>query len=491
MAIAAETFFLTPGQEGTLQQRIQQMVAEGVLSGRFRAGERMPSSRSLARHLGVARITVTLAYTDLVADDYLTARGRSGYFISQDAPRQPQFLPLPGAARDSVDWARVTAGPGREIPPLVSKPANWRSYDYPFIYGQADPALFDHQNWRLCAIRALGKRDLDALTSDFFERDDPMLIEQIARNILPRRGIAAGPDEILLTLGAQNALWLAAQVLLGPGRHAVAETPCYPGLRAILARNGCITTHVEVDAEGLPPDALPEGANVVFTTASHQCPTNSTMPVARRERLLALAAERDLIVVEDDYEFELSFQKATSPSLRSLDREGRVIHVGSLSKSLFPGLRLGFLVGAPGFIRAARALRATVLRHPPGHSQRTAAYFLSLGHYDSLVRRMRQTFERRRAVMDAAIRESGLDVAGHGGLGGSSLWMRAPEGIDSADLARRLTPRGVLIEPGAPFFAPGSGASRHYRLAFSSIPAERIPEGIARIAAAIAETGPS
>lgn len=488
MSIPAESFFLDPKAGGTLQQKIRQMVAEGVLSGRFRAGDRMPSSRGLAAHLGISRITVTLAYTELVASDYLTSRGRSGYFVSDTAPRQPEMAVSAASHTSAVDYAALT---GRRFSqaPRVEKPADWRAYPYPFIYGQADATLFDHQNWRQCALQALGRRDFEALTADYYDRDDPMLIEYIQRNILPRRGIAAAPGEVLLTLGAQNALWLAAQVLLGPGRRAVVENPCYPGFRAVLAQTGCAVTAVDVDGDGLPPEALPDRLDVVFTTASHHCPTNTTMPLPRRMAMLEAASARDFVIVEDDYEFEMSFLKSASPSLKSLDREGRVIYAGSFSKSLFPGLRLGYLVAPEGFIREARALRGTVLRHPPGHIQRTAAYFLSLGHYDALMNRMKQAYRRRRVIMEEAIREHGLTIAGVGGFGGSSIWMRAP-GVETGALALRLRDRGVLIEPGRAFFAPEAGPEDHYRLAYSSIPNARIAEGIGRIAAAIAETGP-
>lgn len=485
MAIPVESFFLPQGGSGTLQQRIRQMVSEGILSGRFRAGDRMPSSRGLSEHLGVSRITVTLAYTELVSSDYLTARGRSGYFVSEGVPVQPAFRPVP-RAEGTVDWDAVT---GRRFSGMerVERPEDWRGFPYPFIYGQADPALFDHQNWRLCALQALGRREFETLTADRYESDDPMLIEYILRNILPRRGIDARPNEVLVTMGAQNALWLAAQVLLRPGGHAVVENPGYPGFRAMCAQAGARVTPVEVDEGGLPVEALPEGVDVVFTTASHQSPTNATMPVARREALLRAAEERGFIVVEDDYEFEMSFLTPVSPSIKSLDSGGRVVHAGSFSKSIFPGLRLGWLVGPAAFIREARALRAQVLRHPPGHVQRTAAYFLSLGHYDALVNRMKGAFRKRRQVMEEAIAEQGLKVAGQGGFGGSSFWMEAPEAVDTEALALRLRGRGVLIEPGRVFFHPGTERRNFYRLAYSSIPQGKIAEGIALVARAMRE----
>ncbi len=484
MAISADTFFLDPDARGTLQAQIQQMIAEGILSGRFHAGEKLPSSRRLAAHLGISRITVTLAYTELVANDYLASRGRSGYYISDTAPVPPAFAPRP-PTRDRVDWSRALAHrySGGDT---VIKPGNWRDFRYPFIYGQTDPGLFDHANWRLCALRALGHKDFAALTADQFDRDDPLLIEFIARHSLPRRGITAAPGEILITLGAQNALWLAAQLLLDRSRRAVIEDPCYPALRDILVQTGCALDPLRVDAAGLPPQALPQGTDVIFTTPSHQCPTTATMPLDRRRALLDRAREIDALIVEDDYEFEMAFLAAPSPALKSLDRDGRVIYVGSFSKSLFPGLRLGYLVGSETFIREARALRTSMMRHPPGHMQRTAAYFLSLGHYDSQIRRMSTALHARRTAMEQAIARHGLTIAGQSASGGSSLWMRAPDHADTTRLAATLQDHSVLIEPGAPYFAAPHRAANFYRLGYSSIPADQIDTGIARIAQAIA-----
>lgn len=487
MAIPVETFFLDPHAQATLQARIQQMIAQGILSGRFRPGEKLPSSRKLATHLGVSRITVTLAYTELVASDYLTAQGRSGYFVSENAP-EPMPKPSAPPAQDRVDWARAigqrfTGGVAPE------KPQDWARYRYPFIYGQADPTLFDHANWRLCALQALGQKDFAALTTDYYDQDDPQLVEFIARHTLPRRGIVADTSQILVTLGAQNALWLAAQVLLTQRRTAAVEDPCYPALRDILTQSRCHLRPISVDAHGLPPDALGDAVDVIFTTPSHQCPSSATMPLARRHALLERARQLDALIVEDDYEFEMSFLQSPSPALKSLDQDGRVIYVGSFSKSLFPGLRLGYLVGSAPFIREARALRASVLRHPPGHIQRTAAYFLSLGHYDALIRKTGRVYAQRRQVMESAIHQYGLEIAGSGAHGGSSFWMRAPDGVDTGQLAQDLRAKGVLIEPGSSFFHGEAPPQNFYRLAYSSIPAERIPEGIARIAGALGQTG--
>ncbi|MSU89244.1 aminotransferase class I/II-fold pyridoxal phosphate-dependent enzyme [Rhodobacteraceae bacterium 2CG4] len=488
MAIPVEAFFLTPDGEGTLQQQVRGMVMQGILSNLFPAGARLPSSRKLAEHLGTSRITVTLAYTDLVASDYLVSRGRSGYFVSESAPRKPEFqLPATSVAT-ATDWSRAIGSrfSGSEI---VTRPRNWRDYPYPFIYGQADARLFDHHNWRACALRALSPREFEATTLDQYDQDDPKLVDVVQRHILPRRGIRARPEQILITMGAQNALWMAAEILLTQRRVAVHENPCYPEQRKILERTRCTTVALDVDEGGLDPETLPDRVDVVFTTASHQCPTNVTMPVDRRRRLIELAARRGFVIVEDDYEFEIPDTAAPAPSLKAMDRGGAVVHVGSFSKSLFPGLRLGYLVADEAFIREARSLRALILRHPPGHIQRTAAYFLGLGHYDSQLNRMARAYRRRRAEMDAALRAHGLLHGPDHARGGSSFWIDAGEGVDTSALARNLLADGVVTEPGSVFFSDRPAGRRFFRLGYSSIDSGKIPEGIRRIAARLEQSG--
>ncbi|HHG89499.1 MAG TPA: PLP-dependent aminotransferase family protein [Devosia sp.] len=486
MPLAEDVFFLDRTFQGSLQSQIRQIVASAILSGRFAPGEKLPSSRRLAAHLGVSRITVTLAYNELVGDDYVQSAARSGYFVSRTAPAPLLSASQKGNEGDNVDWIRAIK---RRFSGdrLVEKTSSWRQYPYPFVYGQPDPALFNQANWRLCAHQALGKREFDSLTSDHAERDDPELVKFIARHTLPRRGILARPEQILVTVGAQNALWMVAQILLKTGSVAAYENPGYPGLRSVLEHCGCERFPIDIDEDGLVPGAIPDGCEVVFVTPSHQCPTAITMPMARRFELLELSARNDFLIVEDDYEFEMSFLKAPSPALKSLDEHGRVVYVGSFSKSLFPGLRLGYLVGSEAFIREARALRSMVLRHPPGHMQRTTANFLGLGHYDAMMKSMRSALHERRRVMDRALRKAGLKIAGSAGFGGSSFWIEGPGGLDGDVLAAQLAARGVLIEPGGVFFEGGNAPKHFFRLAYSSISKEQIPQGIALIARAMHE----
>lgn len=478
MAIHPGNIVLDPDPEVTLQSRLKRAVVEGILSGRFRRGERMPSSRGLAAHLGLSRITVTIAYTDLVADDWLTAKGRSGYFVSRTAPTLPNFA-LPDRTEEGFDWSPLLSHLSTP-PPAIPRPADWPTMRFPFIYGQVDPALFDHLNWRACALAALSPREVTRLGADHYERDDPMLIDAILRSILPRRGIRAGPENILVTMGAQNALWLVARLLLTRGRTAVIERPAYPGIREALSGTPAHIAEATVDSQGLDPDALPDRLDTLFLTPSHHCPTNARLSDTRRRTILDRAEAEGFAVIEDDYEFDLALGDVPRPALKALDTTGGVIHVGSFSKSLFPGLRLGYMVASPRVIEAARTLRGAMLRHPPWHLQRTAAHFLSLGHYDAQVARMRRAFHARRMTMRDSIKRTGLELAQSPDDGGTCFWMKAP-GTDTDDLARRLVAHGVLIEPGRAFFSL-SGPKHYFRLAYSSIAASRIAEGIDLIA---------
>ena len=248
----------------------------------------------------------------------------------------------------------------------------------------------------------MGTRWIDAWTEDRFAADDPLLVEEIARRILPLRGIAAGPDEILVTLGAQNALYLIASLLIRPETAVAIEDPGYPDLRNICALRTRRLRTVPVDAEGMTQGGA-GGADLVFVTPSHQHPTTVTMSLARRKALLAAARAADQVIVEDDYEFETNYSGTPLPALKSLDEDGRVIYVGSLSKSLMPGLRLGFLVADARLVAELRALRRLMLRHPPGNNQRAAALFLANGHFDVLVRRIHRVYRDRWQVMAEAL----------------------------------------------------------------------------------------
>jgi GntR family transcriptional regulator/MocR family aminotransferase len=481
----SETIFFIDRESGLgFQAQLRETVVSAVLAGRVPPGAHLPSTRGLAAYLNISRITVTLAYQELVSQGYVEAVSRSAYRIAANPPGRGIEKDRPPTGSDPVDWSRkvkMDFSVVRQIP----KPLDWRRYPYPFLYGQMDPSLFDLNAWRDCARRALAREDFILMASDFAAADDIRLVNYICSRTLPRRGIHANPDEILVTVGAQNALWIVTRLILEKGSSAVCENPCHPDISASLLLSGARVTPLDVDAEGLPPEALPEKVDAVFVTPSHHSPTGATMPIDRRTRLLQASAEKDFVIVEDDYEFEISYLAPPSPALKAFDTTGRVLYIGSFSKSLFPGLRLGYLVAPAPFIREARALRSLMLRHPPGHLQRTAAYFLALGHYDAVLHRMRTEYHKRHVLMAEALGREGLTIAGSSSFGGTSFWMEGPEGLDADRLVTELRQDGVLVESGSPFFQKSDLPCRYFRMGYSSISRPRIAEGVARVRAGI------
>ncbi|MEP1519658.1 PLP-dependent aminotransferase family protein [Ascidiaceihabitans sp.] len=479
--IAADVFFLDRNSKRPLQTQIRETVIASILSKQAMPGSLMPSSRKLADHLGVARMTVTLAFQDLVDQGFLETKDRSGYLVVDNGavPQLPKGN-VADVANTSTVWKNVLSENLAERRRII-KPADWRSMPYPFVFGEMDSSLFKHTAWRECARQAMGKRDFELMASNE-ATDDPLLVDYILARMLPRRGITARREQILITVGAQNALWLATELLTRNPLKAVCENPGYPDTAQTLRWCGAEVTTVDVDQYGLPPNNIPAGTQAVFVTPSHHAPTGATLSRERRIRLLEQARDNDFVIVEDDYEFEMSFIEPPSPALKAIDKDECVLYAGSFSKALFPGLRLGYLVGPERVIAEAKELRSMMLRHPPGHLQRTAAYFLAQGHYDLLIRDMRREFAKRRTAAVDALKGTVLETAGAAKFGGTSLWIKAPDGTDTEILAQELLSDGVVIEPGAPFFSGDNQPNEYFRLGYSSIPVNRIAKGIRIIA---------
>ncbi|WP_200808829.1 PLP-dependent aminotransferase family protein [Brevundimonas sp. SH203] len=474
-------------EAGSLQSGLRQAIIDAIARGRLSPGQRMPSSRALAVELGIARNTVIAVYEELSTRGILNATARRGCFVA-DAPALPEG---PAAASpDSagsprgeagVDWrARMTSriADWRQI----SKPKDWRSYPYPFLYGQVDQKLFPLPAWRLASRNALGRAAVDWWSADNVIEDDPLLIDQIRRIILPRRGVLARPDEILITLGAQEGLYLLSRLLVRSGDVVGVENPGYTDARHIFSLGACEVRDLPLDHEGVVVGAALDGVNVAVVTPGRQCPTGVSMGLDRRRALLDWATRQDALLIEDDYEGELAVD-AAAPPLKSGDDGGRVIYLGTFSKVLAPGVRLGYMVGPSELIAEARALRRLIHRTPPLNNQRLAAIFMVEGHYNGLVRRLRSETDRRwTTARDALVRDL-PEVEITGGKG-SSLWLTFPAGLEEEPLVREAAARGVLLESGRPFFSEPP-ERLHMRMGLSTIDASRIDAGVGRLAEAV------
>lgn len=478
----ASFFRLQPGSGRSLQVQIRQAIVNAIQDRRLPSGARVPASRELADRLGVARNTVVLAYGQLVDEGLLLSRQRSGYFVADVAAGDRAVKPARGAVEaPGFDWEqRLGPRPSRDR--NIVKPRDWLTYPYPFLYGQFDPSLFPINAWRECARMALSVIEIRDWAGDLIDGDDAQLIEQLRLNVLPRRGIWAAPDEIIVTLGAQQALYLIAALLMRPGSIVGVEDPGYPDARNIFRRMAAQIVPLPVDEGGLVVSEACAGCDAIYLTPSSHCPTTVAMPQKRREQLLALAQDEDLILIEDDYETEFLGEGPSIAALKSLDHEGRVLYVGSLSKVLAPGLRLGYVVAPAPVVKELRALRRLMLRHPPANNQRAASLFLSLGHYDSHLRKVHDGMRRRAALVDAGLERWLPHFHRRRAPGNSSVWVEGPAGFDAGALAMQAAARGILIEPGEIFFAGDDPPKNLFRLGFSSIAAERIEPGLRALA---------
>jgi GntR family transcriptional regulator/MocR family aminotransferase len=482
--------YLDPGSAMNLQNQIRQKLVDGILNGSFPPGMKLPSSRKLARQLEVARNTVVAAYQALIADGYLVSRERSGIFVNEEILQTRVGHSGEGSAAAQAEgeaWARrVRSLPARWRE--VHDQPNWRHYPYPFIDGKFDSTLFPLAEWREANRLALGVADVTEWSTGSGDTDDPKLIEEIRTKILTRRGIQATADEILITMGTQNSLYIVSQLLADSSTTVAVEEPGNFEMRNLLQMRGADVTTQPVDEEGIVVDAGLHEVNAVYTTPSHQIPTAVAMSLGRRQQLIRAATEHDFLIVEDDYECETNYMDHPLPALRSMDTDGRVIYVASLSKALAPGVRLGFIVANPDFIRRARHLRRKILNHPPLNNQRTTAYFLSLGHYDSLMLRLGRVFRERRIALQRALNNArGVPMEISPEVGGTTYWVRTPQDFDVANLTHEAEKHGILIEPVEHYYANRANAENCFRMGVTSLDVDKIRPGVERLVGLIRE----
>jgi GntR family transcriptional regulator/MocR family aminotransferase len=480
--------YLDPDSKLNLQAQIRQRLVESIHLEILKPGARLPSSRKLAGQLGVSRNTVVLACQQLVAEGLLTGRARSGLYVAQRFAR-----PLGGSStlgeRGGItgrwqQWLKARANPDT----ARIAPADARDYPYCFLDGQFDTSLFPVREWREACRYSLGSGDIDAWSAASGGLDDPMLVEEIRGKILPRRGINARAEEILVTVGAQQSLYLLAELLVDSSVSVAIEEPGYPALRHLMNRRGAPIVHQAIDGEGMVVDSTLDGCRITYVTPSHQAATGVTMSLARRRALLDKAAQRDMLIIEDDFDCESNYKGYPHSALRGMDRENRVIYVSCLSKVLAPGLRLGFMVAAPELVAEARKLRRLMVGQPPRNNQRAMAHFIRLGHYDALTRSLHETFGRRWEALRSALNFYLPQwVALAPSQGGTVIWVQGSEDLNVGRLVEEAARRGVLVEPVDHFYALSRRPLNCFRLGVSGIPEDRIRTGVSKLAAVVRE----
>ncbi|OYW82775.1 MAG: hypothetical protein B7Z22_13600, partial [Hyphomonas sp. 32-62-5] len=320
-----------PHTNDSLQMQLRKRIVAAIQAAVLPRGSRLPSSRKLASELGISRNTVSIAYHHLIAEGHLVTRERSGVYVADQAVARSSF-PGDEARIASPSMTGETSLAVRSIHARLSDtpgyrcPTDWQAYRYPFIDGRYDRSLFPVAEWREASRLALAVKEIDQWSIDNVDADDELLIEEIRTKLLPRRGISAQPNEILITAGEQQALHLLTALFASPDVSFGIEDPGLPAMRELVSLAGAQIVPLPIDRDGLIVDEALSGCGLAYVTPSRQRPTGVTMSRARREELIAAAHGRDLLIIEDDLECEMNYLREALPALRSMDAD-RVLYV--------------------------------------------------------------------------------------------------------------------------------------------------------------------
>jgi GntR family transcriptional regulator / MocR family aminotransferase len=468
-----------------LQQQIYASIRRAILDGVVTPGTRLPSSRALALDLGVSRTTTVLAVQQLQAEGYLTARRGSGTSVAATLPDdlvQRGHVGVPAKPRHPTLSRRGAA--------LVATPHGARRLDGPPRAFRLGTPAVDHFPVALWS-RLLSRR-LRSVTASQLDYGDAaglgVLRKAIAEHVQAARGTQCRPEQVLTVAGAQQGFELICRLLLDSGDRAWMEEPGYPGARSALRAAGARIVPVRVDAEGLDVDAGARragDARLVYVTPSHQYPLGVPMSLARRLALLRWAHAARAWVIEDDYDSEFRYGARPIPCLHGLDVDGRVIYVGSFSKTLFPALRLGFVIVPLDLRDRLVAARAAADQHPPTLDQAVLADFIGEGHFARHLRRMRVVYQERLEALVAsaerlcrgALRVRTVRTGLHA--------LADLDGVDAERVSREAAARGVEAAPVSAYFAGRAGALNGLVLGFGAVRPEAARRAMEALAAAI------
>jgi GntR family transcriptional regulator/MocR family aminotransferase len=482
---------------GTLTERLAGGIVHAIRDGRLEAGSRLPAQRILAEEMEISRNVVLAAYERLRLEGYLEARRGAGTFVRSILPSEgfytkpePVQAGTPSTRRSkralrierSFELARPKWAPGA------------RSLELDFRYGP--PAFRDLPFETFCRLLGRRYRRASRRQLDYGESTGARpLREAISRHLASARGVRSSANQVIVTQGTQEAIRLAAQVLIDPGDRVVVEDPGYLAARQTLVAHGARVLRGRLDERGLVPEVLQTNAplpRMVYVTPSHQFPTGVVMPENRRIALLERAARAKAFVFEDDYDGELHHHGRPVPSLQGLDGDGRVLYAGSFSKSLFPALRLGYLIVPNAHVAEFEAEKMLSGGGSNTPLELAVADFIDGGHLERHVRRTRVANRPRRQALVEAVKEAlgtraevgGARVGHH-----AVLWLRDTPPEAAVSIRGGARALGVGVYPVAPFYA-GNPPCAGFLLGFASLEPNEIREGIFRLAEAVTQALP-
>jgi 2-aminoadipate transaminase len=483
---------LQPESHIPLYVQLRDQLRALVHSGELRSGDRIPASRELASQLGVHRTTVANAYAELESEGLIQGHVGRGTYICGAPVRQ--FTPPPrsnGNGNGGMRWEslfadeRAEEGLSRLMPDV---PAD----EIAFVTARPSDDFFPVEEFRACCnavLRNEGRRILQLGSTDGYEPLKRVLIE-----MLRGEGLNVRSEQLLITGGCQQAIDLLCKAFLRPGDAVALENPGYPGAIAIFsgARVRSLAVGVEIDARrnghtGLDVNALESvlmqnRVKFIFVTPDFHNPTGTTLPVAERRRLLEIAARYQVPVIEDHIYARLRLRGAPVPSLKSLDRTGNVIHIDSISKIAFPGLRVGWCIGPESVIERLRMVKQSTDLHTDQLSQAALAEFVRRGHLARHLTKMKKVYRGRLEALEAALeKHMPAETTWSQPEGGMSIWVTLPSGLDAGELLIHVRERGVHFVPGRYFYYQHPQPNT-LRLGFAGLDEKRIERGVRTLA---------
>jgi GntR family transcriptional regulator / MocR family aminotransferase len=461
-----------------LYRQVYGGLRNAILNGGFGAGDRLPSTRHLAEQLGISRTVVILAYELLLAEGFAYGAPGSGTYVSEELPDGGAAPPAtPARLRLSRYGAGAAAIAGHLDYPrrTVAAPR------YDFAYGGSDAATFPFVTWRRILLKHARAAEFDSLNYGA-AAGVGSLREAIALHLRRSRAVACDPAQVIVVNGSQQALDLIARVLIETGDRVAVEDPQYQGTRAVLRTARAKIQPLPVDRDGLNPALLSRNCRLVFVTPSHQFPTGAILPLARRLALLAWARDHDAIVVEDDYDGEFRYEGHSLESLQGLDTDGRVIYIGTFSRTIFAALRIGYLVVPSSLIDAFTAAKWLCDRHTATLEQNALADFIAGGNYERHLRHLRRAnTARRQALLTAIGKHLGGAVEVTGDAAGAHIVLWPQRRVLEKTVIRRAAARGVGIY-GLSGYYMGRAQRPGFLLGYSQLNADEICAGIERLA---------
>jgi GntR family transcriptional regulator/MocR family aminotransferase len=476
---------LDPDSSTPLFLRIARALIRDIERGRLHPGDRLPGTRTLAKELAVHRKTAVAAYDELALQGWIVLQPSRGTFVSLN-------LPDPALRSSNASDATVTAA---FAPPRASIPPSEGIAPLVFTDGTPDPRLLPRAELARAFRRALGSHAFLSPTGYGDPRGSLRLRAALAEWLADTRGLAVAPDDILLTRGSQMALFLAARAVTAPGDAIAVEDPGYPLAWAAFRATGAEVIGVPVDSGGISIEALSSLAQqrgnirAVLVTPHHQYPTTTTLGAGRRLALIRLAVEHGWTVIEDDYDHEYRYEgrpvlplAATGP----VDDGRSAVYLGSLSKLLAPGLRLGYAVANPGVLQAMAAAREVIDRQGDLPLEAAIAELLLDGELRRHARKARNVYlERRDALAERLHREFPESLSFDVPAGGLAIWTRVAPEVDATTWAARAAERGLVVSPGTRFALDARSAPNAFRIGFATLASDEAAAAVRRLADAL------